>query len=228
MRPTRFWPGTSFAVRPRRLLEIALPRACRSRGSSRGRARERTATSSISGSLSCRNTAGRPSRARRPGSARGSCPRGRPPRVAAGCARHASPGRELDGVESSCTRCSGTGGRRGVWRSPSRGARVLSTIDFARITIPGMQNPHWRPAAATKTRPEARSSAGSPSSVRMVFPATSRPHRARHPRIPSTRTSSSRTGPAVRPSFGEMRPHRSRRDRARCLRARRSPRSTGR
>jgi hypothetical protein len=66
----------------------------------------------------------------------------------------------------------------------------LSTRYFARITIPGVQNPHCNaPVAANAPEYLSRSSAGSPSSVVTLFPATrSSPRLHATTGLPSTST----------------------------------------
>ena len=66
---------------------------------------------------------------------------------------------------SSRSRCSGRGGRRGAAPSPSRSrsAPFLSICALARITMPGMQNPHCRPPqAANASAKRWRSSSSTP------------------------------------------------------------------
>ena len=75
---------------------------------------------------------------------------------------------------SSRSPCSGTGGRRGGGAIDvrSRSAPFLSICALARMTMPGMQNPHCSPPhAANASAKRWRSSASTPSSVMTCLPA---------------------------------------------------------
>ena len=115
--------------------------------------------------------AGRPARSGRRRTAPGDRPR-RPRRAAPGSPRPAGRAPSARSRRrSSCSRCSGRGGRRSRGRSPSRvGSGVRSSRYFARSAMPGMQKPHWTPAAAANARAKR-----SPVRARQPFEREDRP-----------------------------------------------------
>ena len=100
-----------------------------------------------------------------------------------------------------------------------RSAPFLSTCAFARITIPGMQNPHWRPPhAANASEYFLRSASSTPSRVVTVRPsARATGYWQLTWALPSIITVQQPHCPeGEQPSFGEVTPSSSRSADSRC------------